>query len=58
MNRESSVVDRVYDAFLAALEEQGEIDLAEGLRPILEGETIARSAVVTDLILRLCRARL
>jgi hypothetical protein len=52
------VVDRVYDAFLAALEEQGEIDLAEGLRPILEGETIARSAVVTDLILRLCRARL
>jgi hypothetical protein len=54
---ESSVVDRVYDAFLAALEEQGEVDLAECLRPLLEGEAVPRPAEIADLIARLSEAR-
>ena len=53
MNVESSVVSRVYDTFLAALEEEGQVDLAEALRPYLERHAMPRSAEIADLIVAL-----
>jgi hypothetical protein len=53
---ESSIVEHVHDAFLASLEEQGEVDLAEALRPLLEGGSLPRPAELADLIARLAGA--
>jgi hypothetical protein len=50
---ESSVVERVHEAFLAELEEQGEIDLAETLRPLLELSALPPAAELAGLIARL-----
>jgi hypothetical protein len=54
---ESSVVERVNEAFLAALEEQGQVDLAEALRPLLESGSLPRAAQIVDLIIRLSEAQ-
>ena len=56
-NPDHSVVDRVYDAFLASLEEQGEVDLAETLRPLIEGAGPVRPAEIAELIARLSESR-
>jgi hypothetical protein len=54
---DSSVVDRVHEAFLAELEEQGEVDLAESLRPLLEMQALPPASELAGLIVQISEAR-